>query len=484
MWKIIMRLRGWKKLAVISLFMLLTGCSATTTFSSYPQKIAPLQEHLTRATPPDFLRLLKTERRSRDKILYNLEHGRLAQLFGRNDVSRADFAAAIDAIRNQDQRAVISVGQISANMASMATNDNAIPYSGEGYERVFLHHYQALNYLLRSDLTGAGVEFRWANTEQQDALSRHEQELLKAENEAQKNDVNDWNDNFEFQRRYAQLDEIAGRIKNSFQNAYSFYLSGLVYELQGEENDAYIDYKKALEIYPENTYLQQDVLRLAGRLQMNDDLAELAERFPSLDNGHKLRSVDEGAQGELILLYEEDFVPPREELKLAFFIPDGAVTLSFPYYRGPWRTFQGLEILSAGQSLGKTELLCDVRALAVKSLQEKMPILLTRQVVRMASKILAQHAVREKLGSAGEFGMMLYSILSENADLRSWLTLPANAQILRVTLPAGRQRLRLQSAQSLSGTDLDVNIVDRGKTLVYAVKTGNQFHTNVAVFFK
>ena len=476
-----MRQRGCRSLGIILLFSILAaGCSGSTTFRPYPHKIAPLQQELTRSTPPDFPSLLKRERRGNDKILYNLEHGRVAQLFHQTEISRNDFAVAIETIRSNEQKALISAGQIGANVASFATNDNALPYAGEGYERILLHHYQALNYLLDGDLSGAGVEFRWANSEQQEALNRHVKELEKAEQEAQKKNVSNAAENSEFQRRYAQLDEAAGRLKNSFQNAYSFYLSGVVYELLGEENDAYIDYKKALEIYPENGYVQRDVMRLARRLQMDDDLAALAKRFPALYNTPNLATPSE--EGEVILLYEEGFVPPREEIKIPILLPNGLVTLAFPYYGGPWRDYRPLEVLTGNEPLGKTELLCDVRGLAVKSLQEKMPILLTRQVVRAVSKAVAQQAAKEKFGAVGQLGMIAYSVISENADLRSWLTLPENVQILRVNLPAGPQPLRLQAPNSLLGTDLVIDVKSGGSTIVYAARTGNQFHTATVSF--
>jgi hypothetical protein len=479
--EIVMFQRGCKKFGALLLFLLLTGCSVSTTFQPYPHKIAPFQQQLTTATPPDFRKALKSERRGNDKILYNLEHGRAAQLFGQTEISRKDFAAAIETIRSNEQRALVSAGQIGATMASFATNDNAIPYVGEGYERILLHHYQALNYLLEADLSGAAVEFRWANNEQQEALNRHAKELERAEKEAQKKNVSNAEQNSEFQRRYAQLDEVTGRLKNSFQNAYSFYLSGVVYELLGEENDAYIDYKKALEIYPENGFVQRDVLRLARRLQMDDDLAALAKRFPALYNTMGVATKSE--EGELILLYEEGFVPPREEIKIPFFLPGGLVTLAFPYYRGPWRDYYPpLEVLTGNTPLGRTELLCDVRGLALKSLQEKMPILLTRQVVRAVSKALAQQAAKERFGAVGQLGMIAYSVISENADLRSWLTLPESVQILRVSLPVGAQRLRLQSPNSLLGTEIAIDVKSGGKTIVYAVKTGNQFHTAAVSF--
>ncbi len=70
--------------------------------------------------------------------------------------------------------------------------------------------------------------------------------------------------------RYPSMHNTIGQVKNSFQNAYTFYLSALFYESSGEYNRANIDYKKALAIYPNNHFLQQDSFRLAKKLNLLD----------------------------------------------------------------------------------------------------------------------------------------------------------------------------------------------------------------------
>ena len=47
--------------------------------------------------------------------------------------------------------------------------------------------------------------------------------------------------------------------------------SAIIYEMLGHFDDAYIDYKKALEIVPDNTYLQKDVLRLDRKINFNQN---------------------------------------------------------------------------------------------------------------------------------------------------------------------------------------------------------------------
>lgn len=461
----------------------LFGCSATTIFTSYPAKIEPLKALAAPVEPQNFELLLASERSSNDKILYNLEHGRLAQVLGYTETSQSSFSVAINAVRENEQRATVSASRIGSNLAAIMTNDNALPYEGEGYERVLLHHYQALNYLLQNNLEGAGVEFRWANTEQNEALLRHEKELTKAE-EKSKDGSFDGNalENPAIQQQYAQLNEVAGRVKNSFQNAYSFYLSGLIYELQGEANDAYIDYKKALEIYPDNRYLQKSVITLAKKLAMSDDLLELERRFPQTVAGmsHNKNNMDDS--GEIILLFEDGYVPPREELNISFPLASGLTTLALPFYRVGWSDPLPLELQIDGQTVEVSSPICDVRVLAVKSLQEKMPIILTRQLIRAVAKAVAQKEAKDRLGPMGQLGMMAFSLVSERADLRSWLTLPENVQILRAKLPAGQQTLNLSQQGTLSTISADVEVKAKGKTILYVVKRGGQFHLSSIVF--
>ena len=128
------------------------------------------------------------------------------------------------------------------------TNDNAIGYQLAPYEQSMLHTYQALNYLYTDGLESALVEVRRANLVQEKALETYENELLEAKD---KDPGINWQ---QVDAALSPLDSRIGDIKNGFQSAYTFYLSGLLYEAAGELNDAYIDYKKALEIYPDNTF--------------------------------------------------------------------------------------------------------------------------------------------------------------------------------------------------------------------------------------
>ncbi len=466
--------------ATLAALLMVAGCAANSTFTAYPNKIQPLTTSMSHRTPIDLSKILLSESKGNDLILYNMERGRYAQVVGNSDVSMSDFRASIEKIRENDEKALVSASAIGANAAATLLNDNAIPYEGEGYERVLLHHYQALNYLKKRDLEGAGVEVRRANAEQNESLKRFEKELQKSQDELSGKNGGA-NGVSRINTQYAQMDEVAGKVKNSFQNAYTFYVSGFIYELLQQPGDAYIDYKKALEIYPDNRYLQKDVLRLAAKLEMGDELAELRTRF----SVEKEQFIDEtgAGSGELLVLFEDGFVPQKHEIKIPIPISrSGLVTIAFPIYQEKWSTQVPLRILNKNELIGSTEPICDIRALAVKALKEKAPVIATRQIVRAVAKGVTAAGAKKKMGELGQFAANIWNIVSESADLRSWLTLPANAQILRTTLPSGRYRLALQHPMAGGPAYADVTISADGKTVLQVVRAGRQIYSSVTPF--
>ncbi len=471
-----LRAKSLRFLCGITVCCLMAGCSATTTFTPYPAKINPYIADLQENRPVSS-QFLADECRSRDRLLYSLERGRIRQILGQTDPSLEDFRLAMEEIRAKDEQALLSVSAATGQVAAVMVNDNALSYQAAGYERVMLHHYQALNYLASHDLEGAGVEIRLATAEQDEALRRHEREEEKAR-EAADRKFGGWNPD-EVMTAYAGMDEIAGQVKNSFQNAYTFYLSAIVYEMLGQSDFAYIDYRKALEIAPDNLYLQQDVLRLA-ETQAAEDLSLLHQRFPEASVQRPLPG-----EGEVILLFEDDFVPQLKEIKIPLPIIDlrgrikGTVAVAFPYYPPENSPSRRLTLSCQEREIGSTVPITDARILAMKALKEKMFPLIVRQVLRTSAKALAASEAKKRLGALGEIGASLYNLVSENADLRSWITLPAQAQIMRVTLPAGRQRLSLALPGTGTGREVEIDIPENGTTILHVVGIGRQLYSSI-----
>jgi hypothetical protein len=445
--------------ALLLLPVLLGGCAASSVFTPYPSTARAYRAALDSGAPEAASAKIGTKTESADGMLYLLEKGRIDQLGGQADNSRTDFDAAIDRFAQQDNRAIISASSYAASGASLLTNDNARPYEGRTYERVFVHQYQALNYLAKGDGTGALVEVRRANQIQVDALAKKDAKVDDARNEAQQKGM----DEDRYDQYFSAMDLAAGRVKSGFQNAATFYLSGLIYEATGSVNDAYIDYRKALEIVPDNPYLQKDVVRTGLRTGL-DDVKKLAKQIGNVQYGPRT------GEGEVIVYVEEGYVPEKRSIGIPIWTTKTLNTVSFPLYdSSPAPAPVVVQI--DGQSL-ESALLVDTRALAVRTLKDEVPGMLARAFLRLLTKQEMQRQAQNN-DSTGLLGLVttVYSLVTDQPDLRSWLTLPGSGQVIRLSLPAGDHSLSLPGLAPLT-----VNVRAGRPTLVHlAVLPGRTY---------
>jgi len=461
-----------KFVLILPLTLWVSACATTSIFDPYPHQIADVKTKIEQRSFEKPLKFLDKQRDSQDRTLYMLERGRVSQLQGEPDVSVKDFALAIKTESIADEKAVVSASDTAAKGAALITNDNAIPYRAASYERVMMHHYQAINYLMKKDLEGAGVEVRRAALEQRDALERHNKEVAEAENKAREKKYDPSRHNEQVNRRFAAMYAAASDVKNSFQNAYTFYLSGLIYEKLGEPNDAYIDYKKALEIFPDNPVLHKDLLRLAKLLGFREDYDIFEKKFGQQVSSSGIK------QGDVVILYEEGYVPVKDQVGIPLGTHNTIHTVAFPVYRDISSHRGALTLNTTAGDILKTSLICDFRALAVKDLQEKMTGIIIRQVLRLIAKNGVRKTADEHLGPAGAIAAILFNLISEQADRRSWLTLPRNAQILRVSLPVGQQMLRINAANGKKD-QINIDVKENGLSIIHVVGTRKQLFTRV-----
>jgi hypothetical protein len=453
---------------------LLNGCA---TFTQYQR---PLNGAIEMMDQGDFTgALAKVEDRPDERtnsILYALERGRIAQVGGDIDRSRTEFDSAWARIKENDLQPVVDLSEVGAKAGSLLTNEKSIPYIAKlpGYERVFVAEHQVWNYLASGDLQGASVEVRRANEEQVRLLDAHWKEVAKIEKQASEKQVDLGAMNKQLDEAYRELDDIAAKVKNSFQNAYTFYVSGVVWELMKQPNDAYIDYKKALEIFPDNPHVQERVITLSKQLKFTDD--------------HNLFSKTYGAtaaptltpakgEGSVVVLFEEGFVPQKSGIPIILPVPTvGMISFAFPYYDRTWVGATPMSVSVAGGAGTTTEPICYVRALAVKALREQVPGMATREVLRMLIKGTAS-AVAANNSIWAEIAVDIYNAATTAADRRAWYTLPNSVSVARMTAPAGDQKITLSVAGHVVTVDAPVR--EGGVTFIKVVGTGNALYPDV-----
>lgn len=464
---------------IILLSLTLSACAGTSfsdLFSNYNKQMQGVKNAQQQGNFQQAVSLLPERSESNGSYgLSLLEKARLEYLANNHTESQQDFALVYRQVQQTEQAAKIQLSRGIENVQAVVSNDNAIRYDIHYYEQSMLHCYQALNYLNQNDLSGALVEIRRANLVQQKALQANQEALYETQEEMAKKGVSSES----LASKYPSMSNAIGQVKNGFQNAYTFYLSGVLYEAAGQANDAYIDYKKALEIYPHNVTVQKDVWRLATKLGMSNDIQLFGNRFSSdITQGTRKSSNDQQSlakSGQLVVLVEQGIIPSKQEVSihLPIFTSHNDVrfySLALPNYQNRLRQYSGLSLSYQGNTYQSQEIV-RLQSLAAKQLQDEMPAIVTRQVVRLVAKEELRQQMSRKGGDVGNILAGLYNITSEKADTRSWSTLPDSIHILRLDLAPGQQEVEL----NINGNSrtITVEINEDRQTLVKLTSIGS-----------
>jgi hypothetical protein len=93
--------------------------------------------------------------------------------------------------------------------------------------------------------------------------------------------------------------------------------------------------------------------------------------------------------------------------------------------------------------------------MARKALQEEMPGIVLRGIIRSTAKAVAQNqaGMHDDSGLAA-LAIAIGSIITESADERGWRSLPAQIAIGRARIPWGEHTIRLQTPEGVRSVQL------------------------------
>jgi len=450
-----------RHILIFSFCFIVSGCSTigfNDLFNDYATNTTPVRQAISNNNIENARTLIKTNSKAHSNYLLNqLEQGRIADLANNPDSAQTYFETVYQQMQAKRQAAKIQVSAGLEQSNALLTNDSAIGYIPPAYEMSMLHSYKALNYVYKRDIESALVEIRRANKVQVDALLGNQSEFDNAVAQAQ--------------QHYPDMDNLTRSVKNGFQNAYTFYLSGLLYETAKQGDDAYIDYKKALEIQPNNQYLQQDILRLAKQQGFADDYKQFKRQFGEVN------TIDKN-QGEVVILFEQGLIPKQHEfkLRLPIYTSQGDArfySLAMPVYINNAYSSAVNNIKVNNQVLALSPLV-HLEALAAKTLEQQVAARVSRQILRLVAKEKMRAELARSAGDVGNILANLYNLASEQADTRSWLTLPNQISLARSAVKAGEHTLNVGSQPPINFT-----VSKQGLTLIYLTSVNNYFNSHV-----
>ncbi len=356
----------------------------------------------------------------RNEVLYYLDRAMILHIAGRYSESNTFLDMA------ESQMEELYTRSITAEAGAMLTNDNLLPYEGEDFEKVMVNVISALNYVYMQQWDDALVEARKID---------HKLNVL--------------NDKYEKKNVYKE-------------DAFARYLTGLLYEVKDEYNDAFIAYRKAYETY--ETYEQDygtevppplpgDLLRLTESLNLYEEHSHYRNMFPDatwLTQDHMT------AKGEIIFFSLDGRSPLKTDYFIDAPVPDGKggihpLRIALPKFviQPDDIGYVELKLFDSGGLVYSHETFVaeDISAIAVKDLDDRTGRITAKAVARATAKYLASLEVKKKAkeDTFADFlvrlGTDIYAIASEQADKRSWQTLPARIRMARLAVPPGTYTL-------------------------------------------
>jgi hypothetical protein len=430
-------MKGRARTLALWSFLLLAGCAMRSDlYRDVDQSIVSGNYAVAAST----VKANREEFGETNSVLFNLEVGLLSHYGAQHAESNEMF---LEAERKMEE---LYTKSISTEAAAALVNDNLLPYEGEDFEKVLVNLFLALNFAQMGEIEEALVEARKVD--------------LKLK---------------EYSKQYEE--------KNTYkQDAFARYVMGALYEAGGEMNDAFISYQKAYEGYTEYareygtpcpSFLKADLVRTAGLLGFDDERRRFEQLFGMRYTKPKAK------EGALVVIIHSGRGPIKEPNNLRVSIPDGdgvvhtfvvAVPRFVPRRRGQAR------YSAVVQGSGNTTTIAaepgeDVTEIAKKSLEDRLTLLYLKAGGRALLKFLAAEKAKSEWKKEGdESGNLLKSLLidaavivSEQADTRTWRSLPDQMLIVRAQLPSGAYTVQLNGGAQLPVAPTQQATIAEGK---------------------
>lgn len=342
----------------------------------------------------------------RNRLLYLLEKGMIEDRMGKREVSRNLWMKA-DRVSDE-----LFTKSMSKEAASYIYNDAAQAYPGEDYEKVAIHTMLAHSFLSDGDLPAARVEAARINT------------------------------------KLAEINGFYADNKNKYRDdAYARYLSGMIYEANGEADSAIVDYRNALKVY-EGDYSEtfrvsppKDLVSSLYRLLVQRDRKDEARALTAKYKGTGVDAAPETAS--LIVVHEVGVI--NEKVEKGFVIPWGSSVLRFSF---PVIKKEGLAQRTTGFRLNEgsfepAELAQNFNTIAYENLEDRRLRMIAKSMARLILKNQMTQKAEKELGAIGWLAGNIYGAVTETADTRQWTTLPAGIYVSRRNVKAGDYELEI-----------------------------------------
>jgi uncharacterized protein len=350
-----------------------------------------------------------------DSLLAMMDEGMLLHASGQLEQSIQVLAQADKLSERLDFTSVSEEAKV------LLSSERERAYRGEDFEKLMISTLQALNYAQLGKDEDALVEVRRVNERMQRWIN-------------------------EDKKPYQQL-------------AISRYLSGVLWEDQGHADDAFIDYMEANKLAGNLGSLAEPLVRLAKATGRTEALAQLRQQYPWIDP--RPLGPDEG---QILVVLEVGLAPIKTNGTRAG--GPKAELIAVPQFRNrPWNHDAMVTLDGDPATAVRPTTLTSLEKVAEIHLDYRVDSLIGRQVGALALRagIAAGAGAATKSDAVGILTFIALSYANQ-PDLRSWMSLPAEFQLVRYRVPAGPHRLTVLAGGGVR--EIQVEVRPRRVTLV------------------
>lgn len=335
----------------------------------------------------------------KNRLLFDLDKGMLAHAANHFELSISAFEEAKHIYDD------LYTKSISQELGSWLINDYALDYRGDDYEYTMVYALQALNYAALGNIDEALVDIRAVD----EAFK-----LISARYGTKQHNVYD-------------------------DDAFIRLLSGILWQSSGTSqgyNDAFIDYSRAMRLYPNPPGILLDHFHQAKYF---------------MDHG-----IDElSGKARIYIVEYTGFAPTKVSESIVIPLDRGTVTrVSIPRLK-PSREIIMTSVITAkgiNTYAKETELVQDIGRVAYKVLSARKGMIIAKAALRPLGKYALERAITQSIRrqygdvSADIMTVMadVFNIATEVADCRSWATLPNHVRIGYFLVDPGEYEITIE----------------------------------------
>ncbi|HPL17998.1 MAG TPA: hypothetical protein PL180_15000 [Spirochaetota bacterium] len=409
-------------IAILFLIIIMVSCA-----KDYREAINAPEEAFYKGQEYEAAKMLlpQVNKSGKDQLLFMMEAGYLLHIAGRYEDSNKVLLKAA-------KLAQIKPISISKEVGALLTDQTVTNYRGEDFEKVLIHMYLGINFLMLKKYDDAAVEFKAVNNE-----------LQKIKTESG-------------QARYKQ-------------NLMAKYLAAIAHEQRADSENsaddreyAEVEYRQILQLKPGLPMAREDLMRLQQRGSGNaGELVVIFQAGRSPIKVSRGKLLDDPGMNTAVTV-------ALGAQKLAAGVTAASILSTVSLAENPIPKFKirsnmvrNLRVTVLDRQLA-TEMLENIEYTAMKNMEDNYSRLQAKvagsiivKAVAAAAAGVAAAEVTRKLSDNNKGLSSLVGLLvgagtgtalfaTMRPDLRCWHTLPANLQLGRMRLAPGKYTARIQ----------------------------------------